>query len=555
MTQTGPDPADKDNGFLSRHVRLLFWLVATMLLGTTAALHFWKLGSVPPGFYTDECSNAYNAWCIAQTGADEYGVKYPLFFRCLDDYHDSLMVYPLVPLVKVFGLKQDVARLPSALFLILASIAFAFLVQQYCRNKWLSVFSGFCFSILPWVFVTSRTITSGFSAMLLGITLGCLLLLLAVEKQSYRYAVAAGGAWAFAMYSCHVGRPMTVLFLLCFFVAHFRVVRTLWKVGSVFVVSWVGLLIPMIVSVAHAPQILTSRFRVISILQDQPAWGEAFSRFATRYVGYFSPQFLFFRGDVDLHWHTGFGGELFRFLIPMVLVGVYCLSRFFRSEPGYRFIGLGLLVYPAAAALTENPMHGGRSIDGVIFWSLTAAIGAHFLWQKRGVGRNVLVIACCAGIVEVGLYMNDFFGPYQARHRRALYSGYTDVLEACFRAAGKDETVYISGSPLAFSKPEYVYLLFFGQIDPRVYQQHGIPKDRVCLYDGTISRPGVLLRCTMHRVDMAYQVMPQALGGDPAEMPRPVFFEPNPEPIPVGAQLLKTMPVGDLLQYEIYRVK
>ena len=133
-------------------------------------------------------------------------------------------------------------------------------------------------------------------------------------------------------------------------------------------------------------------------------------------------------------------------------------------------------------------MHGGRSID---VGDILVADGGH--WRalslaERGVGRNVLVIACCAGIVEVGLYMNDFFGPYQARHRRALYSGYTDVLEACCAPAKRDR-LYFRKSP-RFFKPEYVYLLFFGQIDPRVYQQHGIPKDRVCLYeDGTISGP------------------------------------------------------------------
>jgi len=53
-----------------------------------------------------------------------------------------------------------------------------------------------------------------------------------------------------------------------------------------------------------------------------------FSGLASRYVEYFSPGFLFFGGDRVLHHHTGFGGELFRFLIPMVLAGVYCLIRF-----------------------------------------------------------------------------------------------------------------------------------------------------------------------------------------------------------------------------------
>jgi len=68
MAQASLDSLVVKNRIFLRHERLIFWLVAVVLLGTTAVLHFWKLGSAPPGFYTDECSNAYNAWCIAQMG-------------------------------------------------------------------------------------------------------------------------------------------------------------------------------------------------------------------------------------------------------------------------------------------------------------------------------------------------------------------------------------------------------------------------------------------------------------------------------------------------------
>ena len=579
MTQAGYDSPAAKNGFFLRHERSIFCLVAAALLGVSAWLHFWRLGSVPPGFTPDESANAYNAYCISQTGADEYGTRFPVFFRCQDDYRDCVPIYSMVPLVKAFGLKRDVSRFPSAFFLILASVAFALLVQQYCRNKWLSALGGFCFSILPWVFVVSRFITAAYTAMLLGMIMGWLLMLLALEGRSYRCAIAAGGAWAFVMYSYYVGRPMTILLLICFCVAYFRVLRTRWKVGLVFVVSWVGMLAPMIVSVARTPLILTTRFQTISIFQDHPTWDEAFSRLASRYVEYFSPQFLFFRGDANLRQHSGFGGELFLFLIPMILTGVYCLVRFFRSEPGYRFVGLGLLVYPAAAVLTIHFRHSGRTINGVIFWALTAAIGAHFLWQRRGIGRRILVVACCVGIVEVGLYMRDYFGHYPARSREAFDAAFTEALEDCFHAANKDETVYVSSAAVAFWKPTvtpdfkpvvYEDILFFGKIDPRAYQERGIPKDRVCFYDGTISKPGLLLTCNVRLVDPAVTWTPPSHEGDGVssaggalfgveEVPTPLEFEMNHEPKPVGAELLETKPLwcvsGHTIQYEVYRVK
>lgn len=566
MTQSRFDLLPAKSGFFSRHERVIFWLVAAGLLALTAYLHFWKIGTVPRGFHIDESSYGYNAWCIAQTGADEYGRTLPVFVRGFGDYVDATIIYPLVPFVKYFGLTRSATRVPKAVFLILASVALAFLVQQYCRNKWLSICTSFCFSILPWTFVASRTF--GQMPMLFGIATGCLLLLRAVEGQSYRNAIAAGAAWAFTMYTYHIGRPMTVLLLACFSVAYFHVLKTRWNVVRAFLLTWVVMLFPLVVSIARTPEILTNRFQTVTISQDHPALGEAISRVASRYAEYFSPQFLFFKGDPHIHDHTGFGGELFRFLIPMIIAGVYCLFRYSRSQPGCRFLGLALLAYPTAAALTEERMHTGRSLHGSIFWALTAAVGAHYLWQKKGLGRNLLVLSCGLGILEMGLYMRDYFGAYQLRSRGAYTAAYTEALEDCFRTVGTNETLYISESTYSLWKLKlsadfkpfmYVDVLFFGKIDPRYYQQHGIPKDRVCLYDGTISKPGLLLRCNLRYVEPTFEWRAESslsntwIGGD--RMPHPIFFDVNREPIPDGAELLKIIPAGSGFRYEIYRVK
>src|ERR1051325_3024675 len=103
-------------GFVTRHDRVLFWLGAAALCVIGVGLHLWKIGSAPPGFYIDESSNAYNAYCILQTGADEHGNPYPVFFRFGSQYQDPVLAYTLVPFVRYLGLHVWVARLPSALF-------------------------------------------------------------------------------------------------------------------------------------------------------------------------------------------------------------------------------------------------------------------------------------------------------------------------------------------------------------------------------------------------------------------------------------------------------
>src|SRR5688572_25573463 len=47
-------------------------------------LYTHDLTSNPPGFYVDESTFAYNAYCLAKTGAGEFGVRFPLFFQHFD---------------------------------------------------------------------------------------------------------------------------------------------------------------------------------------------------------------------------------------------------------------------------------------------------------------------------------------------------------------------------------------------------------------------------------------------------------------------------------------
>jgi len=370
-----------------------FWSAATGLLIVSLALHVWRIDSAPPGFFIDESANAYNACCIARTGADEYGTSFPVFFRCFDDYsHDPVVIYTMAPVVGIFGLQRWAARLPNAIVGVLASVAFAFLVQQHCRRRWLSLLSGFCFSVIPWLFPASRSAVSGYTLLV-------------------------------------------------------------WEM----IMAWL-------------------------------------------------------------------------------------------------------------LALTPDRMHSGRCVQGVIFWLLTAAIGAGFLWRRRLIGRAILLAACCAGIVETGWYLRDYFGPYQVRCRPEFTASFIEVLRDCFRALGENKTLYISASTFSpynmipgtdFKPYFYIHLLFFGRIDPLTYQHGGIPRNRVVLYDGSITTPGLLLRCTMSVIPPEAG-HPLPLAGATFNRESPTYIR-NPEPIPPNATLLETKPVDGPfpaeVRYEVYEVK
>jgi len=546
--QPATHPPDSARRSIKWRGTFVYWSVALTLILAVSVLHFWKLGSAPKGFYTDEASIAYNAYCIAQTGADEYGNKYPLYFRSVS-YQDPVMSYSSVPLVELFGLHEWVARLPSALFYILASVAFGLLVREYCRNKWLSLFGGLLFALTPWGFAISRTVGPGQSPMLFGMAAGWLFSLRAVRKRSFHCAVAAGAAFALAMYAYNAGRLMSPLLLVCFAVAFNRMLRSRWKVTAVLLTVYITALLPMIVSVVRAPQVFADRFQQVSLFADHPSWTVALAEITTRYMDYFSPRFLFFTGDHELRHHTGSCGELFWFTIPLILAGLYCVARFFRTQPYYRFLVLGLLAYPAAAVLTVDRMHSMRCVNGVIAWLLLAMVGAHWLWQQRRVGRKLLVVACAVGALESLAYLADYFGPYQKLCRHAFMAGLSEGLKYSFQRINSNQTFYVDdsvGVPYGiyihtdFKPLIYAHLLFYGKIDPRSYQRDGLSNSVVQPYLGRIQKPGLLLRAnyTSRRSDLS-----------------PSAGMQNHIPVPSGAKLLATFEEGTPLEYEVFEVR
>ena len=73
-------------------------------------LYSHAVTSNPAGFYIDESSIAYNAHLVAQSGQDEHGQAWPLYFRAFGDYKNPVYVYLLAGVFRVTGPSIRVAR-------------------------------------------------------------------------------------------------------------------------------------------------------------------------------------------------------------------------------------------------------------------------------------------------------------------------------------------------------------------------------------------------------------------------------------------------------------
>src|SRR5262245_36879860 len=92
--------ASPDSSRSAPHYWKLLWLAG---LAVAYVIYASDVENNPPGFLEDEASSAYNAYRISQTGSDEFGVRWPVYFRSSGDYKSPLYIYAEAAVFKLTG--------------------------------------------------------------------------------------------------------------------------------------------------------------------------------------------------------------------------------------------------------------------------------------------------------------------------------------------------------------------------------------------------------------------------------------------------------------------
>src|SRR4051812_21166102 len=93
-------------------------------------VRFYGLANVPLGLQQDETSIGYNAYSILQTGKDEYGQSFPLYFKAFGEYKLPGYIYGSVIPIALFGLNEFSLRFLSAFTGFLTVVVFYFLLKK-----------------------------------------------------------------------------------------------------------------------------------------------------------------------------------------------------------------------------------------------------------------------------------------------------------------------------------------------------------------------------------------------------------------------------------------
>ena len=391
-------------------------VIVALILLLAGWLRFYQLLDYPAGFFCDEASIGYNAFTILQSGRDEHGARFPLYFRAFGEYKNPVYIYCTVPFVGLFGLDEFSTRFSAALFGVLTVLFTFFLFREMFSTRE-GVLAALLAAICGWHIHFSRIAFELISLPCL-FTLGLFLLYRGTVRRS---------AWLFpgaffmglSLYTYGTAKIFVPLFLLGYVLLF---VKYLWskKLATLLAICiFAGTAYPVARYSLKYPERARSRFKQISIFNGKRPAGENARLIWENYKKHFSYRFLFTEGDpVKRHSVSGFG-ELYRADIPFYILGLLVLLLGRRREGILLLWWLAL--FPLAASITKEVPSATRSIVAIPLLPGIAAVGLALVFRQLLAHRRlVLKMLGCAVVAAYGYYLTMEFGAYM----RNYYTGY-----------------------------------------------------------------------------------------------------------------------------------
>src|SRR6266404_115026 len=379
---TDRGPATRRLMGLLRRYRLVFALLGVTLLFLA---YIDAVSTNPPGFYIDESAIAYNAYCIAHTGAGEFGNRWPLFFPVYTEgwiqYANPTQIYLLAIPFSIFPPSIRLARGFSATWVFAACVLLGLLAARVSGQRRIGIIVGVTAIVTPWLFEVSRLVMETYFYPL-ALVLFLLALFHARKKESWSWITVGmmAGTLMLLTYTYTLRRllgPLMAFGLLLFVSSHDRLISVV-KTWVVFALT----LIPLLIFRARQPEALTQRFYAISYIKPASLWKEIAPTFIRRYLSDFSLVSLLMDGDGNPRHHVP--GSLGSFLIGAFMLAVIGLAvviaRHWR-EPWWRFVIFGAAASIVPGALTADQFHSLRIVAYPVFLLILMIPGLQFLLE------------------------------------------------------------------------------------------------------------------------------------------------------------------------------
>ncbi|MDX6444487.1 MAG: hypothetical protein QOH71_1561 [Blastocatellia bacterium] len=460
-----------------RRQSLVITLLGIILL---YAFYINGVSTNPPGFYVDESAIAYNAYCVAHTGAGEFGDRFPLFFPVYTNgwiqYANPTQIYLLAIPFTVLRPSIRVARVFSATWVFIACVLLGLLATRVSGQRRIGIIVGVIAILTPWLFEVSRLVMETyFYPMALVLFLMAVFRAQRNESWSWPTVVLLAVTLMLLTYTYTIGRllgPLLAFGLVFFITSHERLLSVI-KTWGVFALT----LIPLLVFRTKHPEALTQRFYLISYIKPNSPWKEIVPTFIRRYLSDFSLVNLLIDGDGNPRHHVP--GSLGSFLIgAFILAAIGLLVVIVRHwrEPWWRFVIFGAAASIVPGALTPDQFHSLRLVAYPVFLLVLMIPGLAFLLEhppsqetadsghspilSRVARRRILTVLLAAAAVQT-VYFQSVYRREGRDRNWAFDAEYKEMYDAA--VALPDRPIYLSDG----TEPAYEHAYWYAAIEGR----------------------------------------------------------------------------------------
>lgn len=462
----------------SRHLYVIAFLL--VLLGG-ALLYTRALTTNPAGFYIDESSIAYNAQLIAQTGRDEHGESWPLYFRAFGDYKNPVYVYLLAAIFRVTGPGIGVARLFSVMLGVLAAGLMGLLAFRITQQRAIGLLLTFIAFFTPWLFELSRVVVE---VALYPLLVAAFLLLVqrVCDRRRWTWADETSLALVLGLltYAYSIGRLLGPLLALGLLILWSRVqISSILKTWLWYAVA----LVPLLLYQLHHPGALSARYQLLTYITPQTTWAADLGEFIRHYLGNINPWKMIGSGDPNGFQIASVYGAGPVLLVELILVAasILLLARARRFDSWWRLVVYALAVSFVPASLTKDYFHTLRlAAVPVLLLALTIPAFAWMLERNTSARRAVLIVTV-ALVLGQGLFFQwQYHAAGKLTRRLNLFdSDYASIILPAAMAASGGKPIYLADAPPI---PGYIQAFWYATIER-------IPRERFVLLAADASAP------------------------------------------------------------------
>jgi len=465
-------------------------LILLIIVITGFVLRFYRLSDYPPSLNWDEVSHGYNAFSIINTGADEWGTRFPLIFRAFGDFKLPVYIYLTTLPILAFGLNAFAVRFISALAGTIAIPLVYLLANKLFPKKILDtkylildtgVLAAFLLALSPWHFFFSRAALEANLSLTL-IIAGAYFFQRGLDNSKYwpLAAVSCG----LALHTYNAARVFVPLFVIAFVLIYRRKIR--FDSSLLFGAIILSLSLSLVVYQFKTGE-ATARYAKLAIINTSTTFQIGQMRqtshlptfisrlihnrpifflttFGRNYLSYFTPAFFNQSKGAQTQFAVP-NQNLFTYPVYILAISGFFLqfSRI-RKESSAKFILAWLLIAPLAAAATIDPPQAIRPsllIVPVILLAITTLI-----WLTNRFGALVLYLTILLSVSSFVLYANQYFNAYTIGYSQSWQYGYDQVIKYALDHKNEYDRIFITKK---YGEP-HVFYAFFSGLDPKIIQ-------------------------------------------------------------------------------------